>query len=140
MTPLSVYQMQDGYFKKTFGNFVSKIYNNDKSAAVTCRDNHEVSAIDDLLWTYSQLSFLPHYTAKDSVEANIIKAVYIGTQPVVKFESNIFMSPDLVTNVGRKVYVVDKENHKSDDLINLFSDFSLKIFSQSKAGIWEKKF
>ena len=139
MTSISVYQIQEQFFKKTFGNFVTKVYENDNYSTIICHDSNEVSLVDDILWTFSQLSFLPHHTDKDEIDCVDLKSIYIGTELKNNYDSRIFMSPELVVSGGKKIYVIDRGSADIDKLESHFQSNPLKIFSQNGEGKWEQR-
>ena len=86
---VNIYQIQKILFQKTFSNFIKKLYEIEKgNLCIVCEDNKQVKEIDDLLWTFAKLSFLPHaaYTddhVSDEVPIMITKEVNIrGRIPV----------------------------------------------------------
>ena len=52
----------------TFPKIILKILENGKKGYILCKDKDEMRHLDNLLWTFSQLSFLPHATEDDEYQ------------------------------------------------------------------------
>jgi DNA polymerase-3 subunit chi len=140
---ISTYQIQPVFFKKTFGNLISKLLLLDKQRiCIICRDEHQMQFLDEVLWTFSQLSFLPHLTEKDNINNDSIPIV-LTNQSCILNAIPVFMSCILAANITHKhhkMFIIDNE---SKDLRNLEIDhlrkkISHKIFIQDTRGKWKK--
>jgi DNA polymerase III subunit chi len=59
-----------------FTEIITKYYNSGVSMYINCEDSAQASFVDDLLWTYDPLSFIPH----DRASLNV---VVVGANPSV---------------------------------------------------------
>ncbi len=60
---ISIYIFEN--FAKNLGKLVEGIVHKGNNVQVLCANKDEMKSIDTYLWTYSQLSFLPHATTDD---------------------------------------------------------------------------
>ncbi len=63
LTEVNFYLFED--LSKNLGKLLESIIQNNNRAIVLCSNPEDIVDIDNQLWTYSQLSFLPHGTIDD---------------------------------------------------------------------------
>ena len=68
MKPLNIYILQQSLYNSTFPKIILKILENSKKGYILCKNKEEMKQLDNLLWTFSQLSFLPHATEEDDYQ------------------------------------------------------------------------
>ena len=137
MKTVNVYQIQEIFFNRTLGRLVSKAFYMNQNLGIMCSNDEQVDGIDRVLWTFSQISFLPHYTDKYPVINPKTKSVYIGTKyKEMEGSSYIFMSPEIVKNIGDKIYVIDTKHRDKKNLTSILNNFALKVFFQNSLGKW----
>ena len=136
---VNIYQIQKTFFHKTFGNFITKLHDLEKcDLCIVCQDDSQVKEIDDLLWTFAQLSFLPHATYSDNIKKNEVPIV-ITKGANIEGRVPVFMSLSLADQgQHEKIFVVDTEFHDLNSLKSRFAKnkLSYKIFKQDKSGKW----
>ena len=65
---VSIYVVQKSLYNTTFPRIILKILKENKRGYILCKNKDEMKELDDLLWTFSQLSFLPHATEEDEYQ------------------------------------------------------------------------
>lgn len=65
---VSIYVVQKSLYNATFPRIILKILKENKRGYILCKNKDEMKELDDLLWTFSQLSFLPHATEEDEYQ------------------------------------------------------------------------
>ena len=87
---VNLYKIPEVSFFKVLPKLLESIVAKGNKIILLAANDEQISSLDDLLWVYSQLSFLPHATYKDelregnpiyittSEQDNIIKANFIA--------------------------------------------------------------
>jgi DNA polymerase IIIc chi subunit len=139
MMEVNIYQIQKTFFHKTFGNFITKLHDLENcSLCIVCEDDSQVKEIDDLLWTFAQLSFLPHATYADNIKQSEVP-ILITKGANIEGRVPVFMSLSLANkDQHEKMFVVDAEFQDVDSLRSRFAKDKLnhKIFRQDQSGKW----
>lgn len=79
MTRISFYLLAAATERERFAcQLAEKAHHQGQRSYLHCADTAQAQALDDLLWTFRQGSFLPHTLAADEA-ANV--AVHVGTEP-----------------------------------------------------------
>jgi DNA polymerase IIIc chi subunit len=74
-------------FYKLFPKFVSEVHHSNLGKIIIyCSSKEEMQYIDNMLWTYEQLSFLPHATEYDA---------HAEIQPILIMSSVTFNNPNI---------------------------------------------
>jgi len=136
---INLYQIQHALFHKTFGNFIIKLCDFEKGGlCIICQDDAQVKKIDDMLWTFAQLSFLPHAAYYDDVKQGDVPVIITNKQ-YIKGRVPVYMSLSLVMQAQHeKTFVIDVEFQNVNSLKNRFvkERLSHKIFRQEQFGKW----
>ena len=66
MKSLTIYQIQKSLYNVTIPKIITKILESKRKIFLLCKNVEEMNYFDDLMWTFSQLSFLPHSTENDN--------------------------------------------------------------------------
>ena len=139
MKILSIYQIQEKFFKKTFGKIISKIYNTSRNTQIVCQEK-DIEKIDNILWTFDKLSFLPHHNFNDSMYINKnINSIVINKKHIQGYDSNIYMSYKYINSDSKKIYLIDAGFNKYNFLIKKLYKHSIKFFFQNYNGVWSQK-
>lgn len=87
---VNLYKIPEANFFKVLPKLLESIVARGNKIVLLATNDEQISSLDDLLWVYNQLSFLPHATYKDelreenpiyitsSEQDNIIKANFIA--------------------------------------------------------------
>ncbi len=124
---------------KILPKLVESIVSQNKRIYLLCNDNKEVEEIDYLLWSYSQLSFIPHATISDLYKDH--QMVVIGTE--IDYESKATVIISLSSIVHEKLLFFIKKYEKIL-LFNYHLDkcpeiSHVNLIEQDITGKWIKK-
>lgn len=117
MQEINIYKTSQNNFQKIFTKLVESIVIQNKKIYLLCQDHEEETKFDNLLWSYSQLSFIPHGTTRDPYPSD--QLLLIGSNPYKKPENN----PEVLLAVDSQKYFSDKDIVQF--LINQYGKFLL---------------
>ena len=69
---------------------IDRAYRSGHTAYLWARDDHETDLLDDLLWTFSQNSFVPH--SRNSHNSDLTTPVHIGHHPPQSGSAEVVVS------------------------------------------------
>ena len=69
---------------------IDRAYRSGHTAYLWARDDHETNLLDDLLWTFSQNSFVPH--SRNNHNSNLTTPVHIGHHPPQSGSAEVVVS------------------------------------------------
>ena len=144
MKKLTIYQVNELLYSVTIPKIITKILINKKRILLFCYNKNEMEYIDKLLWTFSQLSFIPHATENDQFNIDL-QEVFITTDVNVKLFQDkhlIFLSQKLLSkikiNIRNDIFLITKELN-SLNIKNLPSSILprvIKHFKQNNDRSW----
>lgn len=148
MTELLFYHLESKKLEQVLPVLLEKTIQKGWRAVVQVANESQISTIDDLLWTYSEQSFLPHGLASDDLAAS--HPIVVTDQPdnVDKREARFFVGsarPTAQSNdYERLIYLLD--GHDPEAMQNAREDwkalkdiFASTYWQQDANGRWEKK-
>lgn len=103
MQEINIYKTSQNNFPKTFTKLIESIVNQNKKIYLLCDNHEEEKKLDNLLWSFSQLSFIPHATTTDPYPSD--QLILLGSDPHIKPENN----PEILLTVDKKEYFDDKD-------------------------------
>lgn len=139
MNEINIYKTED--FRKTLPKLVESIIAQDKRIYLLCDNSEQEKEIDYLLWSYSQLSFIPHGTTSDPYLKE--QKVLIGSDPYFENDAEIILctrmlEQDLISFFIRKykkTLVLDQHSNEYERLKEL--NITVNIIKQ-ESGKWIK--
>lgn len=89
-------------------SITSKAWSNGKSVYIIANDQQQARLIDDLLWTYHDISFLPHALINESETASPVSIGWVGIKST---EADVILNltdtvPDCVSNYDRVIEII----------------------------------
>ena len=69
---------------------IDRAYRSGHTAYLWARDDHETNLLDDLLWTFSQNSFVPH--SRNNHNSDLTTPVHIGHHPPQSGSAEVVVS------------------------------------------------
>jgi DNA polymerase-3 subunit chi len=69
---------------------IDRAYRSGHTAYLWARDDHETNLLDDLLWTFSQNSFVPH--SRNNHNSDLTSPVHIGHHPPQSGSAEVVVS------------------------------------------------
>lgn len=88
MAEINIYKTEN--INQILPKLIESIISKRTKIYILCNDSEQVKEIDYLLWSYSQLSFIPHATTSDIYQND--QMVLIGTDPNHKWRGEIIIS------------------------------------------------
>ncbi len=152
MVEANLYQLTAHPLRQALPKLVESIVTRNKRVMVLCADSQQMQECDDLLWSYSQLSFLPHGTRLDPYPE--AQPVYItdvandnaNNASVWAFYDIAYAESNLATLSleGCEKLLLMFDPNQGPYVERLQSmlkerDINYRIFLQSKDGSWNAK-
>lgn len=117
MTEISFYHLTTSTMEKSLPKLVEKIYDLGHKIVIFFDDMQKMQIVDDLLWTYSQKTFLAHGTLNDEMKE--VQPIYLTTQ-----EENPNLATILI-KVGNKLPEYFPSFHKVIDIFSANNEIDL---------------
>lgn len=147
MTEANIYQLSKTPWIKSFPKLLESIISRGNRVLVYCESDELMSKMDDLLWTYEQLAFLPHATIKD--DRHNEQPILLNTNDNNPNNANVLAIsgkalPKDLNKFEKIVLMYESKDLMHEDFIkdtlNLFrkSNINYTVFKQNAAGAWEK--
>lgn len=147
MENLTFYQIQRSLYKVTFPKIVLKILDIGKKVNLLCKGKDEMKYLDDLMWTFSQLSFIPHLTEDDEFNEELQDLVIatnsdnlvLNNRFLIISSVNLFM--EFNVDLTNDIFVITVDNININELFAKFgskvSSNKIKYFIQSLDNTWK---
>lgn len=144
MTEVLIYKPTKTPPQKILPKLLESVIAKGNNVHILCSNDEQVKTLDDYLWTYEQLSFLPHATYQDDL---------VEKQPIVLSinDNNLNNASVLVLNepklpqrfskYAKVIYICDIEEKDSLDALQkecANNNLQISSFVQYEKG-WEKK-
>lgn len=147
MTEANIYQLSKSLWIKSFPKLLEGIINKGNKVLVYCDSEEFMAKLDDLLWTFEQLAFLPHATVKD--DRKEVQPILLNTTDSNLNNANVLAIagkslPKDLTRFEKIVLMYQSNDPISEDFIkntiNVFQSNSIgyTVFKQNTSGAWEK--
>jgi DNA polymerase-3 subunit chi len=141
---VNFYETTQEPIEKVLPKIVEKIYVSQKRCLILCKDMEQVQSLNTLLWTYSQLSFLPHGCAVDMADFKAQQPIWLST--IIDMDDpnvivNLTFTPIEVTSVERIIEIFSTLDQTIADKKFLFyrKHCVPQWFIQTPKGEWSKK-
>ena len=148
MTEVGFYHLTRTPLERALPKLLERVLANGMRAVVMAGSVERVAALDTALWTYEQLSFLPHGSARDG-EAEL-QPIWLTTEDENPNGSRVLVLTDGAASehVGDYTRCLDMFDGRDPDAVQaararwkLFKDagHALAYWQQNEGGGWEKK-
>ena len=145
MKSINIYTVQKALYNTTFPKIILKILENGKKGYILCKDKDEMRHLDNLLWTFSQLSFLPHATEDDEYqkEQNLLLMTKYpvdisGNKFLVLTSENLFLQEYIFKCT--RLFIITTQAIDIQNLIDIIDiktdEIQIKYFSQTSNNSW----
>ena len=144
MTEVLIYKPTKTAPEKVLPKLLESVIAKGNNVHILCENDEQIKTLDDYLWTYEQLSFLPHATYKDDLVEKQPIVLSINDNNLNNASVLVLTEPKLPQNFSKfskGIYISDvAENDKSEILEKECANNNLQIssFLQNEKG-WEKK-
>lgn len=143
---VNFYKISENEFAKVLPKLLESIMVKGYKIIILGQNDEQINNIDNMLWVYSQLSFLPHATYKDelkeenyiyitnSAEDNIIKANFLAV-----LADNYF--PSQLASFEKYLFFYNEETVKlAKERVRKISEMGgiCNFIAQDKQGQWIK--
>lgn len=145
MQEINIYKASAETFHKIFTKLIESIIAQNKRIYILCHSQEEMENLDYLLWSYSQLSFIPHATTSDPYKNE--QKVLLGLELHHDDSREIFLSIlneqinlEVLQNLSDKyekilLFSLNDDN-SFDELKNL--NTKVNLVNQDLSGKWIK--
>ncbi len=147
---VNIYRYSVPIFAKSFAKLVEMLYAKKLLILILCDSDDSLKECDNLLWTYSQLSFLPHGTMHDpyNKEQDIYITDNIMDNPknakvVIIYRGERFMDEIFLLHFDATEYkcVVFIDNKNEEAMLHFIAKLKAnsvahKVFTQKEDGSW----
>jgi DNA polymerase III subunit chi len=148
MTEVGFYHLTRTPLDRALPKLLERVLASGMRAVVMTGSAERVAAIDAALWTYEQLSFLPHGSARDG-EAEF-QPIWLTTDDENPNGAQVLVLTDgaVSEHVGDYARCLDMFDGRDPEAVNAargrwkqFKDagHALAYWQQNEAGSWEKK-
>ncbi len=145
---LIIYNIQHALYNITLPKIIIKIIGLEKKIVLLCKDKDEMNVLDNLLWTFSQLSFIPHSTEEDDFNTDLQDILIVTklNKSIVNNRSIVILCPELIINKDvnaiNEVFLITAENIdlktlKNHILTSNIEERSIKLFTQNINNSWK---
>ncbi len=142
-----VYRALSVSHHKVLAKLIETIWLKDNKILIYCEDQSRLAELDNMLWAYEQLSFLPHVLEDDELVRET--PIVLSASQKNHNNANILVCLDPQTfefaNAFEKViYVCDSkvldEEGKANSFIKQLKLDSIEVieYQQDKSGAWQK--
>lgn len=120
---------------KTVCQFVEKFYQSKQSIYLYCATKEQADMFDELLWTFKDLSFIPHECAMESQTFEVLK-VYIGFVGSPEPKSTF----DVLINLTETAYDFSKKISPISHVIEFVpNDSKTRSTAREKYKVYQKE-
>ena len=135
MTEINIYKTTD--VSKILPRLVESIASQGKKIYIYCGGSEQEKELDYLLWSYSQLSFIPHSTTSDVYPSE--QVVLLGKELDYKSAAEILICAGKVNDLESIMNRYEKILLFNQELINKTYDVQINVVEQDSSGKWIKQ-
>lgn len=133
------YELITTSIEKALPKLVEKIYEQKLNCHIYCSTQDVLSLLNDSLWTYAQLGFLPHGTSADPKETHSENPIWLSLD--LSYVNNpqvlVSLKPEKIDFQGKLIYLYDKENEGTS--FEKLQTNNSTIWYQDLTGTWKKR-
>lgn len=142
-----IYTFLPASFTKSLPKLIETVWGKDNRILIHSIDQAQLQELDNLLWSYEQLSFLPHVIDGDSLTAET--PIVLTTGEINLNNSNILLClenklPQFATTFDKVLFINKNEpGRHQDDLMGFIDSlksggFEVTQHIQGNNGTWQK--
>lgn len=148
MPQVNFYHLTKTPLEKAMPRLLERAYESTKHTLVLAHDEEQASVFNQLLWTYSTLTFIPHGTKDDRFPEK--QPIYITPDEDNRNRSEIIFfhgatSPQSLDGFSRALYMFDgNDEHQISFARDLWkrykqSGYEISYWKQNEQGGWEQQ-
>jgi DNA polymerase IIIc chi subunit len=135
MSEINIYKTTD--ISKILPKLVENIISQGKKIYIYCDNDEQEKELDYLLWSYNQLSFIPHGTTSDMYPSE--QVVLLGKKLDYKSAAEILICAGIVDDVNSTTGQYEKILLFNHELPNKTYDMQINVVEQDSSGKWVKQ-
>lgn len=143
MTEVLIYKPSIVPSQKILPKLLESIISKGNNVHVLCENEEQMKKMDDYLWTYEQLSFLPHATEADEILDK--QPIVLSTKEEVHNNASVAvvfnnMLPQTCNKFSKIIYIADESFKNLEAIKQNAANENIKItyFVQTEKG-WDKR-
>ena len=148
MTEIGFYHLQQAPLERALPKLLERVLEGGHKAVLIAGSTERVEALNGLLWTYEQRSWLPHGSIRDGNAE--LQPIYLTADEENPNEADVLvvvdgLEPGFIANFARAVDMVDGRDEDAVSaarkrwLTYKSAGHGLTYWQQTDAGGWEKK-
>lgn len=146
---ISFYQISEALYNVTLPRIITKIFEEERKVNLLCSDKEEMKRLDSLLWTFAQLSFLPHATEEDEYQdtqdlllITKLPSANLSNKTLILTSGELLLKQDINNiHTHKKLFIVTDKIIDRLGLIETLAfsgqQVQIKHFSQNPDGSWK---
>lgn len=142
-----VYQSASAAPNKVLSKLIETVWLRSNKILIYCEDQKRLAEFDNILWTYEQLSFLPHVLEDDELASKT--PIVLASKQNNLNNANILVClepklPEFAFDFEKVIYMYDglaeHEKEKANSFIEQLKLSSIEVieYQQDKSGAWQK--
>lgn len=133
------YELMVTSVEKALPKLVEKIYEKGLRTHIYCPDDVVLKILNDCLWTYAQLGFLPHGTVLDPIHRHAENPIWLSLSLdfVNTPDTLISLVPKQIDFKGKLIYFYDKNTDVS--AFKFLQNPKSVIWNQDIEGGWKRR-
>lgn len=135
MTEINIYKTTE--ITKILPKLVENIVAQGKKIYLYCDSVEQEKDLDYLLWSYSQLSFIPHGTTSDICPSD--QVVLLGKDLHYNSDAEILICAGKVDNLDSIIDRYEKILLFNHEILNIIHNVYVNIVEQDSSGKWIKQ-
>jgi DNA polymerase-3 subunit chi len=146
MMQVLCYRVSEEKRHKSMCKLLETIVSRGMNAMLLVPSDDALTYWDALLWTYEQLSFLPHVVMSDRLASStpLVLASTVASPPnkakVLVCSDTITVPKDFAEGFEKLVYMYSDEKEMEDVLVQLDANLQVEVvrYQLSESGQWQK--
>lgn len=135
MSEINIYKTTD--ISKILPKLVENIVSQGKKVYIYCDHDEQEKELDYLLWSYNQLSFIPHGTTSDVYPSE--QVVLLGKELDYKSAAEILICAGAVDDLSSTTDRYEKILLFNHELQNKTYNMQINVVEQDSSGKWVKQ-
>lgn len=147
MAEVNIYRLSKTSWYKSFPKLLENIIAKGNRVYIFCQNQQLLESLDESLWSYEQLSFLPHATTSDPRPAD--QPILLSSNINNINNANILAIignaiPDNIISFEKIIYMYEANDVVAKDFIQnkipALKEMGIKLnyYNQNSLGAWEK--
>lgn len=130
--------------ERVLPKLLEKIYATHQKCLVLCKTQEQLEQIDNILWTYAQLAFLPHGSKQNMEDLKNLQPIWLSLEIDSPLHEGVLVnvSETIITpsQVTQRILDIFSDASKAKERFDVYnrSGVLLQWFKQDSKGTWQK--